>query len=204
MRAGYIWLVAGLITAAPLSAQTKTHWGLLGGVALAEFGGADAGANSSRAGVVAGGFVRIQPNEILVIEPELLFVQKGAETDASSPFSGNIRLDYLEVPLLVKANFPVASDNRIVPSIFAGPAVAFKLGCNLTASSGSASASESCSDAGLDINGTDFSFVLGAGADIGSFLFQLRYDIGLSKVGGGDNPADVKNKAWLFTVGYRF
>lgn len=203
---GLTGLIAGaaLLAATPATAQTTYHWGLLGGVSLSKLGGSDAGSNSSRAGLVLGAFARIQPNEILAIEPQVLFVQKGAETDAGGPIDGNLRLDYVEVPLLVKANFPVASDTRIVPSIFAGPAVAFKVGCTLTASSGSATASESCSDAGLDLKGTDFSFVLGGGADVGSILFQLRYEIGLSKLGTGDNAADVKNKSWLFLVGYRF
>ena len=169
MRTGGSWRLAGLVAAlvsmhSPLEAQTNVHFGPLGGVAWADFHGADAGATTSRTGLVLGAFVRVGLSAPLVIEPQLLYVQKGAESDPGNGSSSTFKLDYLEIPVLIKAAFPVASDTRIVPSIFGGPAVAFKVGCNIKATSGGASAEQKCSDAGVNVKGTDFSFVLGAGS----------------------------------------
>jgi hypothetical protein len=197
-------LAALLLAVAPATAQTEVHFGPMAGASFANFHGADVSNTKQRAGFVVGGFVRIAASGPLQIEPQLLYVQKGAEADVGGGITGTFKLDYVQIPVLIKAAFPVASDTRIVPSLFAGPALAFKVGCKVKASDGSATVEETCADAGASIKSTDFSFIFGGGADIGPIAFQLRYDLGLSKIEDASQPSDVKNKAWLFTVGYRF
>jgi opacity protein-like surface antigen len=72
-------------------------------------------------------------NEILSLQPELSFVQKGYLQDYSQNedgFSidskGKFTVSYLEIPLLAKASFDVGSDIKIYMN--AGPAIGIGLG----------------------------------------------------------------------------
>jgi hypothetical protein len=209
MRTGFVWSLAGslsglLLAVAPATAQTEVHFGPMAGASFADFHGADAGNTSTRAGFVIGGFVRFGVSGPLQIEPQLLYVQKGSEADVGGGISGTFKVDYVQIPVLIKAAFPVANNTRIVPSLFAGPALAFKVGCKIKATNGTTTVEEKCSDVDVSIKSTDFSFIFGGGADVGRIAFQLRYDLGLTKIEDASTPSDVKTKAWLFTVGYSF
>ncbi len=195
-------LVLGAAPAA--SAQSSFQYGVLAGVALADFHGADVGNTSSRTGFVVGGFGRFKASDILAIEPQVIYVQKGAEADAGSGLIGTFKVDYIEVPVLLTAQFPVANDNRIRPSVFAGPAVSFKVHCAINVRNGSNSVEDSCADAGANVKGTDFSAVFGAGLEVRAIGFQLRYDLGLPKIVDTSPQPDIKTQAWIFTVSFRF
>jgi hypothetical protein len=97
------------------------------------------------------------------------------------------------------------ADPALSPNIFAGPAVGFRANCQLKGENGSgASAQASCSDADVHVKSTDFSLVLGAGLDVRRLSFQGRYDLGLTKVGDSSTANDIKNGAFLITVGFSF
>ena len=65
-----------------------------------------------RLGLLAGGFLDVALNDVFSIEPEVLYSQKGAEvegTGANSDLEGSFKVDYIEVPLLLKVRVPVSN-----------------------------------------------------------------------------------------------
>src|SRR5689334_22875438 len=84
-----------------------------------------------KTGIVAGGFLGIQLTDAVSLEPQVLFSQKGAKvegTGGNDDLEGKIKLNYVEVPVLLKLAFPV-SMARATPFVFVGPAVGFKVSC---------------------------------------------------------------------------
>lgn len=200
------------MAALPAAAQTPISAGPMGGVSIFTFSGSDASefgdlgadvSKSNRVGFLVGAFAEFEIGDVLSLEPQLLWVQKGAKynvdvTGASG--SATIKLDYVQIPVLLKAEYRQEGKD-LAPSVFAGPAVGFKTSCSVNIEADGASGSQDCdSDA---VNGTEWSVIFGLGLDYKRIVFQARYDLGLSGV-PQDSDVDVKNGGWAFTLGYAF
>jgi len=195
-------LAAGLIVPTGAFAQTTVHIGPMGGVSFARLHGSDVGTQKTRTGFAAGGFAEVGLNKNTAVELQAFYVQKGAKSDIEG-VDGTFKLDYIEIPLLLKGTYVSEGATRIAPSVFLGPAVSFKTLCKVKATSGPASAEETCENLGAKFKSTDFSVVFGAGVDVGPVAIQGRYDLGLVKIEDASPQADVKTSAWIFTAGYR-
>jgi hypothetical protein len=81
------------------------------------------------------------------------------------------------------------------PFIYAGPALGFKMSCNVEFQGQGISASSSCDAAGGNVNSTDFSLIGGAGIAFNmggrTVGIAVRYDHSLSKI---SNESDVKHR----------
>jgi len=161
-------------------------------------------------GFSAGGFLEFGLNDFLSLQPEVDFVQKGYHGNINgvlvtgpTPSSGNTdgyftdREDYLEIPLLVKVHKSLGPGFAGCLSV--GPSLGILLG-----------ASESYSVTGFGsgsgpltgLSNSDFGLMFGAGIELGQFLVDLRYDLGLS--GTIPNyPYSPKNSVLSLQVGYR-
>jgi len=209
-------LCAAAFGAAPLAAQSVTI-GPMAGVSFSSFSGDDADAFSdtgfdldkgTRTGFALGGFAEFEFGSNFAVEPQLLYIQKGAKYDGSvdvgtgTPVdvSAGINLDYIQLPVLLKAELR-KPESKVTPSVFVGPAIGFNLGCKITAEGDGQDASEDCPDD--TFKSTDFSLVFGAGLEFGRLSLQGRYDMGLGSVADADG-VDVKNSGWLITLGYGF
>ena len=126
-------LLTIVLSLVPLStAQTKLRpgfsFGLKGGLNIADFSGADVDlAFQTKVGLAAGGFLTYRLGDILAIQAEILYTQKGAKIFAQvqgTALSEWLNLNYIEIPLLFKFYPPL--DSAIRPMFFAGPYVAFK------------------------------------------------------------------------------
>jgi hypothetical protein len=203
------------LTALPAAAQSPISIGPMAGVSFYTFTGNDAdiygtdlGANfskGSRVGFIGGGFAEFEFGKVFAIEPQVLYVQKGAKydvqlTDGSGSASATLKLDYIQVPLLFKAEYREAGRDY-APSLFVGPAIAFKTSCKITASAAGQSASEDC--ATDTVNSTDFSLIFGLGFELSKFVLQARYDLGLTNV-PQESGVDLKNGGFAITLGYGF
>ena len=189
----------------------KAHFGVLGGAAFDKPGGPDAAEiNGTYTGFGVGGFVGIQVTPGFAIEPEVLYIQKGAkETSSSSTgtITGKIKVPYVEFPVLAKLRIPAKGGSIVSPHLYAGPALAFKAGCHAKFQQGSTSLSDSCDASSLDIKikGTDFSLAFGGGVDVGRAIIDVRYDLGLSKLGNDPSGGnDVKNRTFYLLAGWTF
>ena len=147
---------------------------------------------SSLTAFLFGAFVNIQINENFSIQPELLYIRKGAKQDLEvnttllgyvpANLSGSLKwkLDYIEIPLLLKVSIP--TEGSLKPSFFAGPAISFAVSSNLGFEL--AGFSEDL-DIGSFVKSTDFSVVFGGCLDIdlspkNFIVLDARYELGLT------------------------
>ncbi len=163
---------------------------------------------TSKAGAVGGISLNINIASFFSLQPEVLYVQKGtkgSDTVEGVEITGKYELDYVEVPLLL--NFSFAKEgSSFVPSIFAGPYAGFNARAKIKVTEAGESYSEDFKDSVKD---TDFglTFGIGLGKKIGhgKIVLDVRYDLGLTNIGEEMQEGEsVKNKTWLFMLGYYF
>ena len=200
--------------ATTLAAQTPaprvpTRLGLLAGVNLATFGGDDAEGADTRTGFVGGGYLSLGLTPVLSFRPELLYSMKGAKQSFSEDgitASAEARFDYVEVPLLLAVDLPVTGNIR--PQLYAGPALAFRVNCEVAGSGGGITISGDCDDfvepgeegprsfdAGAMLGGA-LKFDLRGGS---AFTVGVRYTLGLTEIAEG---ADTKNRVLGIVASY--
>jgi Outer membrane protein beta-barrel domain len=193
-------IALALVAAASAASAQGMEIGVKGGLSLAEFSGGDNAfdqAEGSRKGLVAGAFLAFPLGGPLSLQPEALFAQKGSAYDFPD-IDTIIKLDYVEVPLLLKARFGVF----VRPYVFAGPYVGFRLSAKADSDAG-----EDGPD-GVDLEdetkGIDYGYVAGAGLEIGVVLIEARYARGLAGIASDEIDDDIDNAVWSVLVGLRF
>jgi hypothetical protein len=161
--------------------------------------------------VTGGPFVRFGFGR-LGLQTELMYVTKGAkdsfvDDDFDLTVDGEVRFSYLEVPLLLVV--PIAAGPRLEPYVYAGPALAFEVGCTVHVAAFGFSESADCDDEmiGAERKKFDVGAMLGAGfavpAGPGSILVEGRYNFGLVNISeGADDKVRHRSGAVLF--GYSF
>lgn len=152
-------------------------------------------------GLAGGAFISLNIGEALAIQPEVLFTTKGTlyeETVKDESIRLKTELDYLEIPLLLKLSLPPKKDvAKLI--IFAGPAIAIKLD-----SKSRKEVLDEIEEKVLDnVKDNDYSLVVGAGFDLGGFIIEGRYTLGLTPI-DGDEEIDIKNKVISFMIGIYF
>jgi len=171
-------LAAMAAITAPAAAQSVSY-GILAGASLSDFANADVPASTS-AGFAGGFYAGVPLRTSLVLEPELLYTNKGANLTGSS---ATVNLNYIEVPVLLRYNFNPDGG----PFAYAGPYVGFNIDCNTTTTV----ATVNCSDASVNAN-TVFGGALGIGFQKSAWGFDLRYEYDFSDAvdaGPGKNSA---------------
>ena len=158
--------------------------------------------NDAKIGFALGGFLTFNISGDFSVQPELLFVQKGtkwSDGDAKAVF----RLTYLEIPILAKYSFAVGTNMKA--SVFAGPALALKVGATTYVEVGGESITEDLDEA----KGMDLGLAFGAGMEwpLGNNVvtFDIRYTLGLSNCMEFEGEDfNIKNSAILFLAGLGF
>lgn len=118
--------LAAALAASPMWAQ-NTRLGIKGGVASSTvYGDAVADDSESLTRFSAGASLELPVGPMVSIQPEVLFSLKGSRVLGED--AGDMRLSYIEIPVLAKVSFGTGA---MRPSIFGGPAVAFKTGCEI-------------------------------------------------------------------------
>jgi hypothetical protein len=189
-------LVVLAFVVSPLSAR-DIMVGVKGGGIFANLSGGDVFNNSITDGGTGGVFMRHPLTRIIAVQPEALFVTKGAKYEAAG-IKAEQKVNYIEIPLLVRATLP--NESRIRPSIFAGPAIGM-LRTNKIINGGNIDITNATRSA-------DISVVAGAGIEYlvgrGCALIEGRYDMGLTSImkKSGGEQKDVKNRVISIMVGY--
>jgi len=201
-------LLVGLLTSPGFSG---IKLGVKGGFSLADLTFKPELTNSplaSKAGAVGGISLNVNIASFFSLQPEVLYVQKGtkgSDTVEGVEITGKYELDYVEVPLLLNFSFPIAGSS-FVPSVYAGPYAGFNARAKIKVTEDGESYSEDFKD---EVKDTDFglTFGIGLGKKIGSgkITIDVRYDLGLTNIAEGMAEGEsVKNKSWLFMLGYYF
>jgi hypothetical protein len=188
----------------PLNAQVKIQIGPKVGINIASVGGSDGDtflgeSLDSRFGFGGGAFFMFQFGNIFAVQPEIYYSMKGA-TFTTMDVDITLQLDYMEVPVLLKAIIPVQG-STVRPTIYAGPVLSFNTTAKIEGEGGGQTASEDVSDF---VQSTDFSLTFGGGVgflvgmhEIG---FDIRYILGLKSFDDSDDALDIKNNAINFNV----
>lgn len=151
----------------------------------------------SNLGFVAGVGLEIPltDDRFFAIQPELLYIQKGAKEDILGEEVKNIT-NYLELPLLLKVNF---GTEQIKAFANAGPSFAYWLG-------GKFKQGDNEVDIDFDdgnYNRLDIGLQFGAGVGIeagpGAVTLEARYGIGLTDY---TEDVDTKNRVIAVMLGY--
>jgi hypothetical protein len=133
-------------------------------------------------------------HDVLGIGIEGLYAQRGV-TSSSTP-SAERRLDYIDVPVFLRATLP---STGIAPFAYAGPQVSFELRCR---AGGSA-----CPDA--DRPSTTYAAVIGGGLRLGAstaLSLEGRYVYGLTdlKVSTVTSSDSYRTRSFLILAGWAF
>ena len=196
-------LLAGSAGAAAGQEKDFTY-GPMAGIGLAKAGGSDVGeGNTSFFGTAVGGFITLGATKRFAFEPQLLMIEKGLKAEVEG-FSIQTKITYLQLPLLVKARIPLGSFTGL---LFAGPAIALKIGCRLNlAEAGNelnAGCEESEDEDSPQISSSELAAIMGVGAEVGRAVIALRYDLGLSRLDASVENRDIKNRAFYLTAGVK-
>ena len=193
--------------AEPVEQPGLTGFGIIGGMIFSKLSLGDGNAldnAKNRTAFTGGAFFTLELGSILAIQPEVLLTMKG--TRASNPTQNfttgdlTLSMDYIEIPLLLKAYIPVKNPN-LRPNLFAGPAIAFLINCRV--GEDVISGTRDCANGGPTIKDTDTSIMFGAGLDfMQNFTAQVRFDMGLQDV--DEEQGTAKNKSIMLMIGYFF
>jgi hypothetical protein len=170
----------------PAAAQQKSSVGFLAGADFTTLAGTDS-ANEVRSstGFAGGVYVGIPVAKSVIIEPELLYINKGAglkNTDVT------LNLNYIEIPVLVRYEFKPEGG----PFAYVGPYVGLNVKCNTSVDT----TATPCADQAIQTN-TVFGGTVGIGFQQTRWGFDIRYDYDF---GNAVKEFDGKNSALMILL----
>jgi len=196
------------------ASSSKPTFGVSLGFNMTDMSGDDVKSSSSEIGFALGGFANYKIAENLSFQPEFYLSFKNCNIEEDFFYNDiyygpssvydvritnevDIKLTYLEVPLLAKFEFPV--NNNLKPFVIAGPYFAIKIGDSVDSSIHSSafdqngnevlSSDESEDDIDVDFTSTEWGLIFGAGCSFDKYSLQLRYNYGMSDIA---DDSDVK------------
>ena len=186
------------------SAQRPIRVGIIGGANMASFWGSDADNMDSRMGFDVGGLIQVPMGDMITIQPEVHYSQRGATSEVEvlgETFESELALDYIHVPVLLRAGLPLAEGFDF--DFLVGPSFGFLMSCSESVNDAE---DTDCDDD--TVKGFDYGIIAGGGfswaAGPGDVLLDIRYDLGLTAIGDQEDAPDVKNSALQFLLGYAF
>ncbi|WP_420456225.1 porin family protein [Rubrivirga sp.] len=194
MRLVFFSVALVALVAAPASAQTTFL--LKGGLNTAFFSGDDALIFDPRLGASGGAGLRFDVSPSLGVQVEALYSQEGAKQDNGS---GTYELDYIDVPVLLRAGLPLT--RYADAGLYAGPQIGIPVRAEFAPDRGPNEDEQTRTDIGI---------ALGADYWSGPVGVDLRYVIGLQDAfddeidGVPVDPLFVRNQAFTVSLGYRF
>lgn len=197
-------LVIALLGMVSLVGAQNTSFSIKGGLNMSNFYGDELSDKNMKTGfhIGVGADFEFAPN--MAIQSGLLFTSKGAKytTDLVST-ELNANANFLQLPLHFAYKIDVMPGTRVV--LHAGPYVAYGIGGKTSA--GNVEVDTFKDDAFLDVlNGLkpfDAGIGLGVGAEFGSILLDLGWDMGLTNL-SRVNGYDIKTQNAYLSVGFKF
>lgn len=175
-----ITLILGA-TATTLQAQVsngEAQFGVKGGVNFSNMYTEDVNDNNVLTSFNAGIYATLPITSFIAIQPEVLYSRKGSELTYDNAFAtgtAQFKLNYIEVPILVKANL---TKNL---NIHAGPYFAYLVDAQIKNESDTFNFEDNLDND--DFNKFDAGISAGIGLDFESIGIGARYNYGLTTVG---------------------
>lgn len=168
------------------------QFGLKGGLNVAKFKAENTFDSDNQAGYYVGAWTRIGAAGIH-LQPELYLAGKNATLKNDAGLENKVKFTSLDVPVLVGTKIGAAG---IGVRLNTGPVISFVLNDE-----------QSFNDAASNVFNGDFknqafAWQFGTGLDVGKLNFDLRYELGLSKINSTGYP-DTKLNIFTFGLGLR-
>lgn len=174
----------------------ETSLGIKAGVNLANLHGKVLDESKIKAGLSVGAALQVKLMDMLAVQPELLFAQKGfksTSTGATGTTTSKITLNYLEIPVLAQLLAP-SPIPFVSPMVYAGPSFSIKLGKPSLKIEGQKV------DLGNTFSNFDFGIAFGGAIGIqfgpGKAVADIRYTLGLTNL-----EKNFKEKNGALTLG---
>ncbi len=178
------------------------------GITMSNIAYAEDDGEKAKMGLTLGAGFNFEVNEMLSVQPELNFIQKGVKYDEDQ-FEQKVTLNYLEIPVLVKLTFGDAT--KFFVNV--GPSLGFGLSGKYKGEDdgesfdgkikfGKEPDNYDGDDEYLD-NRMDIGFQLGAGVLLADkFIIDIRYGLGFSNLADKTEFVDdAKSKNRVFQIG---
>lgn len=198
-RAALCSVVAGMVASVPAADAGAQRLSLVGGMTFSQLRGLDDVKSENRNGSLFGVSLNVPIGPIWSLQPEALFLSKGGRFGPANGAAGatDIRLDYLEIPVLLRRNF--GGSSVLVPHLYAGPSVSYNVNCSVNISgSGVPNTSSNCDRQDFEPRSVEYGAVVGGGIDISLVGFTVtggvRYGVGLTHV-TEENSAGLRDRA---------
>ena len=144
----------------------------------------------NRTGIHAGIFVGGSRDNVLGLQTEFNWLRKKAETEAGQ----DIRIDYLQIPVLLRLNVGSSSPNGPALYGIVGPGIELKVADEVegfTLTDG--------------FEGADVSLLFGGGFEVARLIIEGRYEKGLRRINNTFSDfADIKKQSFTILFGLRF
>lgn len=189
-----VLLSLGLLAGVSFAAQAQgVKFGVKAGASLTTLTGSDSDGAKNKFGFNGGVLANFGFNDMISIQPEVLYSMKGAKVDGTD---ARLNINYIDVPVLVK----VATG---ATGLFfeLGPQVGFL-------ASAKAKTDAISIDAKDGVKSVDFGYAAGLGFQAASGpIVGLRYNGGFTNIGKDNNgytSSNTKNSAFQLYVGFMF
>jgi hypothetical protein len=198
-----VLLISMFITASSFS-QIKLSIGPEAGINISNFAGTPDPQSSSRTGLLFGADFAIGFGKYMAVQTGLRFVMKGASSTGANGTAYVDKLNYLEIPLLLKVTFPLT---EVSPYLLAGPVLGINMSANEDATPNGGTTQTT--DLGPFITGTDFGLLFGGGVAFKiapkiDLFAQFGYSLGLSNILKNSTTNTLKNNGIQITAGAMF
>jgi hypothetical protein len=183
---------AALLLAAMTATASAQTIGITAGATFNNLNGDDADdvfGFESKTGFVGGAYLNLPlGGGSFSVEPALLYTQKGADLP---DFDTELSSDFIQIPVLLRYQFGAGG---VKPSIFAGPAASFSVGCDFTGD-----VEGSCEETGATEESVQWDGIIGAGLNFGKLGVDARYEFGLTDA---YEDFDAKNGTFVLLARY--
>jgi hypothetical protein len=185
-------LSIGLLAGVSAAAQAQgIKYGVKAGGSLTTVTGSDVDGAKNKFGFNGGVLANFGFNDMISIQPEVLYSMKGAKQDGSD--DARINLNYIDVPVLLKV-----STGATGLFFEAGPQVGFL--ASAKAKSGGISV-----DIKDEFKTVDFGYAAGVGFQVESGPnVGLRYNGGFTNIAKDASAGTARNSAFQLYVGFMF
>ena len=188
--------IAVFAASAPASAQ-GIGVGIKGGLVFSKFT-TEVLKPDSRVGWQAGLFFGGGRESFIGVQTELNWLRKETDYHLAGTASGNVTLDYLQVPVLLRLNAATRSKDGFALYVMGGPSFEGKIHASVT---GFGNPSISATD----FQNFDVGLMFGGGIELGRLIIEGRYSKGLLEVDKNFQAiTDIRINHFAALIGIRF
>lgn len=207
-------LALALGVSAQETAAKKMAFGIQAGLGFGNASGDSAKADPGetkkmRMGILGGAFAEFKLGTQFALRPELMYVQKGVKYEFDGGGKMTVKADYLELPVLFA--WAPEMQGKTQASVFAGPYAAMLMSAKIKGEgfTGADSIYNTEEDVKDSTKSIDFGLTFGAGfgykvSPKGELFFNVRYDLGMTKIDDHAEQADTKSNLFAVVIGYKF